>query len=580
MRPRDVADLLHRLADLVEIAEPGEAARRAAAYRRAAQTLENLQPDLPRLRAEGRLTELPGVGPAIARKIEEMLETGTCRLLEDLQRRVPPGVLDLLAVPGIGPRTAGTLFRQLGVDSLPALEEAARAGRLRGLPGFGERREQNLLRELERLRLRAGRIPLGVALPQAAALRDALAAAAGVTVAVAGSLRRGRETVKDIDLVAAAERPGEVARVFAALPQVAEVRLAGDTRVQVALQGGLPCDLRVVAPPAFPAALQYFTGSQAHNVRLRGLARERGLKLNEYGLFPADAGDGEALPLDGEEDLYARLGLDYVPPELREDQGEVEAARAGRLPRLIRLEDVRGDLHLHTDWSDGRASLAEMCAAARDRGYAYVAITDHSPSLAVARGLTADRLRRQLEEIERLRARFPDLVILAGCEVDIRPDGRLDLPDDVLAELDLVIASVHSRLRMGRLEMTARIVAALEHEHVDVLGHPTGRILGYRDPYELDVERVLEVAVETRTVLELNASPERLDLGDAHLRRARELGARFAVSTDAHAPENLDAMAYGILTARRAWLQPVDVINTLPAPELLAFLRRPKRQRW
>ncbi|HEY8449308.1 MAG TPA: PHP domain-containing protein, partial [Bacillota bacterium] len=395
-------------------------------------------------------------------------------------------------------------------------------------------------------------------------------------------------------------RPAEVIEAFCAFPEVAAVDARGTTRASVRLEGGLQCDLRVVERPAFPAALQYFTGSQAHNVRLRALARARGYKLNEYGLFrlgdgsttgqvapdegeageaEAEAAAGERVPAPDEHHLYGHLGLPYIPPELREDRGEVEAALAGRLPRLIKLRDIRGDLHVHSNWSDGRHSIEEMHARAAELGYEYLAITDHSPSLVVAKGLTVERLRRQLEEIRELRQRLGPPYLLAGIEVDIRADGSLDLPDDVLAELDIVVASVHSRLTMDEAEMTRRIVRAIENPHVDIIGHATGRVLGRRDAYRIDAEAVLAAAARTGTLVEINASPERLDVPDVLARRACQLGARLVINSDAHATAALGGLLYGIKVARRAWLEPERVVNTWPLERLRAFLAKPKGER-
>jgi len=576
---REVAAVFAAIADLLEIL--GDDSRRAAAYRRASQRIAAHPAPVATLAAEGRLKTIPGVGDAIAARIHEVLATGTCELLEQLRAELPETVLDLLQVPGVGPRTVHRLYHGLGIASIDELEAAAQAGRLRDLPGMGERTEQRILAEIDGLRRRRERMPLAAAEQVGRALVEEVGGLdAAEQAALAGSLRRGRDTVKDIDIVCASSRPGEVLDAFCATPVVAEVLARGETKAAVRLVHGINCDLRVVEPAAWGAALQYFTGSQEHNVRLRGLARDQGLKLNEYGLFTVD-GDaaGKRLATPDEARVYAHLGLPWIPPELREGAGEFEAARAGSLPSLIEPDDIRGELHVHSSWSDGRATIEEMHAAAAAAGYEYLAITDHSPLVVVANGLDADRLRRQVEVIQGLREQLGPPYLLTGIEVDIRGDGSLDLPDDVLAELDVVVASVHSQFNLDRAAMTRRILSALEHPRVDILAHPTGRRLGRRDAYEIDIEAVLETAARTGTVVEINASPERLDLPDVHVRRALDLGVLLVINTDAHAPDHFEHLRYGVTVARRGWVEPHQVINTWPLARLRRFLAQPKRQR-
>ncbi len=581
MRNRQVADVLREIADLLEILGP-EAAK-APAYRRAAQALENLPRDVDEVRREGRLGDVPGIGPRLLRKVEEILDTGTCAALERLRRQVPAGVLELLQVPGVGPRTAGILFRQLGVASLEDLERAARAGRIRELPGFGARREQAILRGLLFVQESGRRFLLSWGISRAQEVLAAVRGLPGVVRAeAAGSLRRRCQTVGDLDIVVAAERPAEIAERLARLPGAEEVLAAGEARVSVRLAIGMRVDFLVVPPPSFAAALVHFTGSPAHNVRLRALARARGCRLNEYGLFPLEEGesprgDGRPMYPESEESLYRWLGLSFIPPELREDAGEIEAAAAGRLPVLLELGDIRGDLHVHTQWSDGLDSITAMAEAARALGYEYMAVSDHSQSLAVARGLDVGRLREQWDTIARLNERLAPFRILRSAEVDIRKDGTLDYPDEVLAELDLVTASVHTGFRMDRQEMTRRIVSAMRHPHVHIIGHLTGRLLGRREPYEVDLEALLTAARETGTALEINASPDRLDICDLHARMAREAGVRLAICTDAHAVGSLQDMAFGVAVARRAWVGPESVLNALPLPRLLGVLAEKRR---
>ncbi len=568
--PIRVVAALEEIADRLEIR--GEAFFKVRAYRRAAQVVSALTEDLALLYQRGELDQLPGIGPALAQKIGDVLTTGTCPLLERLRREVPGGLLDLLALPGIGGKTVGHLWRSLGIENLDALEEAAQAGRLRELPGFGEKKERNVLAAIAGLRRRRERVPLGALRPVALALVEALAAHPAVgRVAMAGSLRRWRETAKDIDLVAAAEDPAPVLDAFSRLEQLDRVVARGETKVSAVLKTGVPLDLRVVRPGAYWTALHHFTGSAEHHVQLRGWASERGFRINEYELLGPD---GKPRPVQAEEELYGLLGLAYVPPELREGGGEIEAAAEGSLPRLVSLEDIRGDLHAHTDWTDGAHSLEAMARAAKDRGYQYLAITDHARALAMAGGLDADRLRRQVEAIRRLNETLEGFRLLAGIEANVMADGSLDLEDEVLAELDVVVASVHSHFNQDEATMTRRVIRAMENPHVDLIAHPTGRLLGARDPYAIDVDAVIEAAARTGTALEINAHPDRLDLRDSHARRAREAGVKLAISTDAHHVQHLGLMEYGVGTARRGWVEPGDVLNAMPLDELLAHLGR------
>lgn len=556
------------MADLVELS--GDDPFKAVAYRKAARAIDQYPEDVSLLVEQGRLLEVPGVGKGIAGKVEELVRTGTFRLYEELQARVPPGLRDLIRLPGLGPKTAAQLHQRLGVDSLDSLRAALESGAVRDLPGFGEKKAENLRHSLESLQHVADRTPLGHVLLWALPLRDAVAALPGVQRAeLAGSLRRRRDTVGDVDLVAAADDPPAVLAAFAGLRGVVEVLGQGDSKCSVVLDNGRQVDLRAVLPEQFASTLHHFTGSKEHNVRLRARARDLGLKLNEYGLFRED---GSAVPVGSEEDIYGVLGLAYIPPELREDRGEVEAAEQDRLPELVRLEDIRGDLHVHTRWSDGIATIREMAQAAKDRGYQYLAISDHSPSLVVAGGLTPERLRQQWEEIRRVADElgFP---ILRAAEVDILRDGSLDLPDEVLAELDFVTASIHTGFRQDLGTITQRILRAMANPHVDSIAHPTGRLLGRREPYPVDMDRVIEAAVRTRTCLEINASPERLDLSAEDARQARDAGVMTVINTDAHQVETLDEMWFGVGQARRAWLGPSQVLNTRDLAGLREYLR-------
>ncbi len=555
------------MADMLDI--QGEGYHRVMAYRRAAETVATLGRPLEEVWQAGELEALPGIGKTLASKIDEYLRSGHLAAYEKLRDQVPAGVVAMLQVPDVGPRKAA-LFWQASITSIDELEQAARAGRLRGLPGMGARSEEKVLAGVEALRRRSERMDLATAWALAAALLAPLDELPGVEqAAAAGSLRRLRETVGDLDLLVAADDPEPVMARFRQLPQVAKVLLSGSTKTSIRTHDGVQVDLRVLPPARWGTALQYFTGSQAHNVRLRGLALERGLSLSEYALKRADGGE---LLCAGEDEVYAALGLPLIPPELREDRGEVEAALQGRLPHLVELADLRGDFQFHTTASDGRNSLREMAEAARATGLDYALVTDHSRGLGVAGGLDADGLRRQRAEIDALNRQMGGAFrLLAGVEVEVRADGSLDLPDDVLAELDLVVAALHSGLRQSREQFTARALAAVRHPHVDILAHPSGRLIGRREGADLDYEAVLRAAVEAGTAVEVNAHPLRLDLDDVHVRRAVELGVTLAVSSDAHDAGAFDLLRFGVAVARRGWASAANVLNSRSADEVLAW---------
>ncbi|HEY8496196.1 MAG TPA: DNA polymerase/3'-5' exonuclease PolX [Limnochordales bacterium] len=574
MKNLELAWILAEIGDLLEL--QGENPFKVRAYRRAARAIELLPEDIEAVWRRGELGRIEGIGKALEEKIDEWLSTGVMTYYEELRRQLPPGLRELTRVPGVGPKLAQRLYQELGIRNLDELEAACREQRLRHVKGLGARSEENILRGIERLRRQMERFPLGLALPVAQQLVRALAEFPSVQrVAIAGSLRRGRETVGDVDIVASSADPASVMDEFVRTPGVEQVLARGDTKASIVLKMGLQVDLRVVRDDQFAAALHHFTGSKEHNVALRELAQAKGLKISEYGIVRVD--EGEPLAVATEADVFAAVGLPCIPPELREDGSEIAAAREGRLPALITLGDIKGDLHVHSEWSDGLHSIEAMALAARERGYEYIAITDHSPSLSVARGLDPSRLEEQLEEIARLNRRLDGIRILTGCEVDILRDGSLDLPDEILARLDVVVASVHSAMNLDEAEMTERIVAAMRNPHVDIIGHPTGRILGRREPYAVDMERIIAVAAETGTCLEINASPDRLDLKDVHARWARERGVMIVINTDAHSTDGLDQMAYGVTVARRAWLGKADVLNCLSWPELKARLKDGRR---
>lgn len=576
MENHEVAAIFASMADMLDI--QGEGYHRVMAYRRAAETIATLGQPLAEVWRAGELETLPGIGKTLAAKIDELMRTGRLAAYERLRGEVPPGVVAMLQIPDVGPRKAALFWKELGITSIDELETAARAGKLQTLPGMGVRSEQKVLAGIEALRRRSARLPLGFAWELAYRLLLPLRELPGVVHAEpAGSLRRMRETIGDLDLLVATEDAEPVMARFRALPEVAEVLLSGPTKTSIRTREGVQADLRVLPPARWGTALQYFTGSQLHNIRLRGLAQERGFSLSEYALKWED---GSELLCAEEEAVYAALGLPLIPPELREDRGEIEAALAGRLPRLVELSDLQGDLQFHTTWSDGQNSLREMAEAARRSGLKYALVTDHSQGLGVVRGLSADDLRRQRAEIEEVNRRMGGAFrLLAGVEVEVRSDGSLDLPDEALAALDLVVAAVHSGLRQDRAQFTARAVAALRHPLVDVLAHPSGRLIGRREGADLDMEALLRVAAETGTAIEVNAHPDRLDLDDIHIRRAVELGVKLAISSDAHSAAGFDLLRFGVATARRGWSTAADVLNTRSVEEVLAWSRRRRGER-
>lgn len=567
----EIARLFGLMADLLEV--QGANPFRIRAYRRAAQNLESLGEDVEVLAREGRLDDIPGIGEDLAAKIGEYLQTGRIAALEHLRRAVPRGMADLMAVPGIGPKTAKLLYEKAGATTLDRLEALARAGKLRGLPGIRAKTEANILEGLALVRAGQARMLLGRVLPLAEEFARAIGGLPGVSrVEVAGSARRRKETVGDLDLLVIAEEGAATMAGIAALPQVADVLELGSTRASFRHREGFQVDVRVVPPESFGAALLYFTGSKAHNIRLRELAGRKGFKLSEYGLFRLTTGRRVAGATEA--DVYGALGLPYIPPEIREDTGEVEEALAGRLPTLVDLPDIRGDLHAHTRASDGHHTVDALVAAARARGYAYVAVTDHSRSARVAGGLSTTELRAHVRRIRDAGRRFPGIRVLAGSECDILPDGRLDYPDEILDGLDIVVAAVHTRLGQDEREMTRRVCRALETGRVDVLAHPTGRLIGERSPSALDLDEVLRVATRAGVAVEVNAHPQRLDLNDVHARRARDLGALLALDTDAHVLDQLEGMRLAVGTARRGWVEPDRVVNTWPLARLEAWLAR------
>ncbi|UCG89432.1 MAG: DNA polymerase/3'-5' exonuclease PolX [Gemmatimonadota bacterium] len=576
----EIAAVLQNVADLLEI--KGANPFRIRAYRNAAQVVAEWAAPLRKLvEEECDLTELPSIGKDMARHIEELVSRGELMLLQELSQDVPLSLVELTRLPGLGAKKARKLWDELGVETLDDLESAAERGAIATLPGFGEKTQDKILTAIDRYRKRRGRMKLGDADQHAVPLLDYLRANPEVKrVEVAGSYRRRRETVRDLDVLVIATQAEAVMGYFTSYPDIKQVESSGETRSTVVLRSGLQVDLRIVAPQSYGAALSYFTGSKEHNVKLRMRAIQRGLRLSEYGVFRGgeeEAGDpwaGEFVAGRDENEVYESLGLAWIPPELRENRGEIEAAERSELPDLITVGAIRGDLQMHSTWSDGKNTLEEMLEACVARGYEYFAITDHSKALAMTGGLDGAKLREQWTEIDEIAERHPGIEIMRGMEVDILGDGALDLEDAMLAQLDIVLISVHSRFDLPPGDQTERIIKALGHPAVNVLAHPTGRQINRRDPMQFDLDAVLQSAADSGVAVELNAHPDRLDLNDVQLMRARELGCDIVISTDAHRTTDLDLMRYGVEQARRAWLQPADVLNTLPFTELVRRLQR------
>ena len=574
MRNFQVSFIFYDIADMLEI--KGENFFKIRAYRRAAHAVENLTEEIDIVAKQSRLREIDGIGEALAAKIEEIISTGTCDYYEELKQIVPRGLVDMLKIPGLGGKKIKVIYDGLGITSISELEKAAKAQKLRNLPGIGVKTEKAIQKSIQTYRGHSKKILLATALPIAERLVSILSNMQEVEhIAIAGSLRRKKEMVKDIDILVGTTSQEVVMEDFLKFPGISKVLAKGPTKVSVILDMGLQMDLRAVESRSFYSALQHFTGSKEHNTKLRSLAIKKGYKLNEYGVFSKDDEEETFYP-KSEADLYEKLGMPYIIPELREDRGEIEAALDRRLPKVVNQADICGDLHIHSNYSDGVNDIKTIAMAARDMGYEYIAITDHSKSLKIARGLDERRLFEQIELIKRLNEEIEDINILCGAEVDILSDGKLDFDDDILKELDVVIASIHSGFRQDKETITGRIISACENPYVNIIAHPTGRLLGRREPYAVDIERVLEVAAQTGTVMEINASPDRLDLNDYTVKRAKELGVKIAINTDAHHIDSLSDMTYGTWVARRGWLEKDNIINTLPLDELLKVLRHNK----
>ena len=572
-----IAELFENMGSLLEM--KGDTIFKIRAYQRAARTIEQLSSPLSQALENGEdLSKIPGVGKAISEKIAEFIGHGQVSAYEKLLEELPPGVLDLKDIPGIGPKTAMAIGQELGISTVEGVAEAAADGRLAGLPRMGQKAADSILRHIQAFQAMGSRTPIGQALPIAeqviAALREQCPDIGPMFPA--GSLRRWEETIGDIDLIGTAPNPEAVGDALVKLPMVKDVLVHGPKKTSVVVESGMQIDLRIGEPGSFGALLQYFTGSQQHNIRLRDFAQRQGLSLNEYGITNTETGKVEEFA--DEESFYARLGLPWMPPEIRTGLYELDASLEERLPGLVGEADLKGDLHLHSEWSDGNDPIELMIEATAAQGYEYMALTDHSAGLGVANGLTNERLESQIALLRSLQENY-DITVLCGSECDIRANGEMDYPDELLAQLDVVVASVHSAMGQDQATMTARMIKAMEHPSVTIIGHLTTRLLGQREPVEFDLEAVLQAARDTGTALEINASPERLDLRDTHAYRARELGVPLAINTDSHHHTHLDKRRFGVAVARRAWCQPEDILNTMSREDFLEFIRMPKPKR-
>lgn len=575
---REIADLFARVADMLEI--KGEIIHRVLSYRRASETIRELPRDLRAIAEEGGLTELPNIGKTLAEKITELLETDKLEFYERLAKEIPPTLVDIMNINGVGPKKAKLFWEKLNIATITELEEAAKTNKLADLPGMGAKSQQKILDGIAALARQTGRTPIGKALPVA---QEILALLMRLPEAlkgeIAGSIRRGRPTIGDVDILIASDSPEPIMNTFVSMQNIARILGHGPTKSSIELLNGLQVDLRILPKERWGTLLNYFTGSQAHNVRMRQLALDKGYSLNEHALRPilpdgTIADESAHILCATEEEVYAAVGLPYIPPELREDSGEIEAALENRLPKLITIEDIQADLHMHTTWSDGTLSIREMAEAAKQRGRKYIVITDHSRSLGIANGLSIERLLEQQAEVRHINEAFgADFHIFHGTEMDIKADGTLDYPDDVLAQLDFVIASLHVSLNQPREQITKRLLTAIRNPHVDLIGHPRAQYIPDREPVDVDMDAIFETAAQTGIALEINANPRRLDLEAQYARRAVEMGIPLAINTDAHSPDMMDMLSYGIMTARRGWVEAKHVINTWPAEAFIHWLR-------
>ncbi len=566
MKNKELADLFEKMADILEF--KGENPFKISAYRKASRIIGDLTQDIEEIAEDGKLKAVPGIGEGMAQKIEEYLKTGKVSKFEEVKKGVPDELIAIMDIPGMGPKTLSMLHKEKGISNFSQLEKALEDGSLLDLFGMGEKKIENIKRGIQLLKQSQGRMNLGIAFPVAKRIVETLREKTGSKkVEWAGSLRRMKENIGDIDILATGADKEKIVQTFTHLPKVKEVLASGETKASVIVEGGTQIDLRVVEEDSYGAALQYFTGSKDHNIHLRGIAKAKGLKINEYGVFKGK----KKIAGKEEKEIYRSLGMSWIEPELREDRGEIEAAQKGRLPKLVQESEIKGDLHVHSKWSDGTSSIEEIADAAQKRGYQYVAICDHSQSLRIAHGLDESRLKKQIEEIDRLNEKLKGFQILKGTEVDILTDGKLDFPEKILEKLDIVVAAVHSGFKQDKGKMTKRIIRALENPFLNIIAHPSGRLLGARDPYEVEMDELMEATKKYGKALEINAYFERLDLNDIHCRKAKEMGIRVGIGTDSHHLDQMWMMSLGVAVARRGWLETKDVLNTLSLKEILKW---------
>jgi DNA polymerase (family 10) len=566
MKNKELADLFEKMADILEF--KGENPFKISAYRKASRIIGDLTQDIEESTEKGELKNIPGIGEGMAQKIEEYLKTGKISKFEEVKKGVSDELIAIMDIPGMGPKTLSTLHKEKGINNFSQLEKALNDGSLLGLFGMGEKKIENIKRGIQLLKQSKGRMNLGVAFPVAKRIVETLRQKTGSKkIEWAGSLRRMKENIGDIDILATGKDKEKILQVFTHLPEVKEVLASGETKASMIVEGGTQIDLRVVDEDSYGAALQYFTGSKAHNIHLRGIAKAKGIKINEYGAFKGE----KKIAGKEEKDIYRSLEMDWIEPELREDRGEIEAAQGRSLPQLVQESEIKGDLHVHSKYSDGTSSIEEIAQTAQKRGYQYVAICDHSKSLKIARGLDESRLLKQIEEIDRINEKLKGFQILKGTEVDILSDGKIDFSEKILEKLDLAVAAIHSGFKQDKGKMTKRIIQALENPYIHILAHPSGRLLGARDPYEVEMDELMEFAKKYGKALEINAYFERLDLNDIHCRKAKEMGIRVGIGTDAHHLDQMWMMSLGVAVARRGWLETKDVLNTLSLKEILKW---------
>jgi len=566
MKNKELADLFEKMADILEF--KGENPFKISAYRKASRIIGDLTQDIEESTEKGELKNIPGIGEGMAQKIEEYLKTGKISKFEEVKKGVSDELIAIMDIPGMGPKTLSTLHKEKGINNFSQLEKALNDGSLLGLFGMGEKKIENIKRGIQLLKQSKGRMNLGVAFPVAKRIVETLRQKTGSKkIEWAGSLRRMKENIGDIDILATGKDKEKILQVFTHLPEVKEVLASGETKASMIVEGGTQIDLRVVDEDSYGAALQYFTGSKAHNIHLRGIAKAKGIKINEYGAFKGE----KKIAGKEEKDIYRSLGMDWIEPELREDRGEIEAAQGRSLPQLVQESEIKGDLHVHSKYSDGTSSIEEIAQTAQKRGYQYVAICDHSKSLKIAHGLDESRLLKQIEEIDRINEKLKGFQILKGTEVDILSDGKIDFSEKILEKLDLAVAAIHSGFKQDKGKMTKRIIQALENPYIHILAHPSGRLLGARDPYEVEMDELMEFAKKYGKALEINAYFERLDLNDIHCRKAKEMGIRVGIGTDAHHLDQMWMMSLGVAVARRGWLETKDVLNTLSLKEILKW---------